>query len=98
LVKNQDKPKGKHGGWRPGGGRPKGSRPKVTAEIRDLAQVYTADALKTLASIMQRGESEAARVAAANSLLDRGYGKPAQALQHTGGDGGPVAVTWLPPQ
>ena len=98
MVKNQEKPKGKHGGWRPGGGRPKGSRSKITAEIRELAQVHTAEALNTLVSVMRTGESEAARVAAANSVLDRGFGKPAQALQHTGGDGGPVAVTWLPPQ
>ena len=35
---------------------------------------------------------------AAREVGDRLDGKPAQALQHTGGDGGPVVVTWLPPQ
>ena len=29
---------------------------------------------------MEKGESEAARVAAANSILDRGHGRPRQAL------------------
>lgn len=61
-------------------GRPKGSVNKVTADIRAAARVYTNDALATLAQIMKAGESEAARVAAANSILDRGFGKPRQAL------------------
>jgi hypothetical protein len=61
-------------------GRPKGSVNKVTADIRAAAQAYTDDALATLAQIMKAGESEAARVAAANSILDRGFGKPRQAL------------------
>jgi hypothetical protein len=34
-------------------------------------------ALRTLIEIAERGENESARVTAANSLLDRGYGKPA---------------------
>ena len=29
---------------------------------------------------MREGESEAARVSAANAILDRGYGKPSQVL------------------
>ena len=61
-------------------GRPKGSVNKATADIRAAAQAYTDDALATLAQIMKAGESEAARVAAANSILDRGFGKPRQAM------------------
>ena len=61
-------------------GRPKGSVNKVTADIRAAAQAYTDDALATLAQIMKAGASEAARVAAANSILDRGFGKPRQAM------------------
>ena len=53
---------------------------KVTADIRAAAQAYTDDALATLAQIMKAGASEAARVAAANSILDRGFGKPRQAM------------------
>ncbi len=69
------------------GGRPKGSRNKATIEIQDLARQYTTDALKALVQIAQRGQSEAARVMAANALLDRGYGKPRQALEHSGPEG-----------
>ncbi|NBV79434.1 MAG: hypothetical protein EBR62_06165 [Verrucomicrobia bacterium] len=53
---------------------------RATADIRAAAQVYTEDALATLAQIMKAGESEAARVAAANSILDRGFGKPRQSM------------------
>ena len=69
------------GGRREGAGRPKGSLNKATADIRDAAQVYTQEALDTLAEVMRNGDSAAARVAAANSILDRGFGKPRQAME-----------------
>lgn len=72
--------KSTHGGRRPGAGRKKGQVNKITADIREAAQTFTNDALNVLAQIMREGESEAARVAAANSILDRGYGKPRQAV------------------
>ena len=80
MKNNQRKSPGNVGGARPGAGRPKGSLNKATADIKAAAQAYTEDALATLAQIMKAGESEAARVAAANSILDRGFGKPRQAV------------------
>ena len=54
-----------------------GGRPKVVGGIRDLAREHSADAIRTLAGIMNSPKEDArARVAAANSLLDRGFGKP----------------------
>jgi hypothetical protein len=58
------------------GGRKVGTPNKVTADLQEAAQAYTPAALKTLNEICVGGESEAARVAAANSLLDRGHGRP----------------------
>src|SRR5262245_5361688 len=58
------------------GGRKMGTPNKVTADLQAAAQTYTPAALKTLNEICVGGESEAARVAAANSLLDRGHGRP----------------------
>src|SRR5262245_19040283 len=58
------------------GGRKMGTPNKVTADLQEAAQAYTPAALKTLNEICVGGESEAARVAAANSLLDRGHGRP----------------------
>ena len=74
------------GTGKPGPGRPKGSRNKTTEQLRAAAQKYTDDALKVLHQIAMRGESDSARVAAASALLDRGWGKPPQALTGDGGD------------
>lgn len=68
------------GGRREGAGRPKGAVNKATADVREAARAFTNDALEVLALIMTSGESEAARVAAANSILDRGHGKPKQSV------------------
>src|SRR5262249_41268302 len=63
--------------FRPGvSGNPSG-RPKAVAEIRALAREHTKAALEALVEIVNNKKAPpAARVAAANSLLDRGYGRP----------------------
>ena len=85
------------GGKREGAGRKKGVPNKSTAEIKELAQQYTAGALKELARLANEAESEAARVSAIKELFDRAYGKSPQA--HTGEGGGPiehnVGVQWM---
>ena len=63
-----------------------GGRPKGHGEIRELARQHTETALATLVEICQSGENESARVAAANAILDRGWGKAAQPL--AGEEGG----------
>jgi hypothetical protein len=73
-------------------GRPKGSLNRATAEVKKAAQKYTNKALKTLAKIMENGEQESARVAAAKELLDRGFGRPSQSVEHMGEGGGPVSI------
>ena len=71
---------GGHGGKREGAGRPRGAHNKVTIELGAAAREHTATALGTLLEICKKGQSEAARVAAATALLDRGFGRPRQAL------------------
>ena len=69
-----------------------GGRPKVVAEVRELARQRAPEAIAALVKVMTEGKSEAARVAAANSLLDRGWGKPT--LPIAGDDeAGPVRIT-----
>ena len=57
-----------------------GSSNKCTTEqsqrLSELAKTYTEEALLTLADVARNGRTDAARVFAANSLLDRAYGKP----------------------
>lgn len=63
------------------GGRQAGTPNKATADVKEAAQLYTADAISTLAEIMRSVEHPAAaRVSAASALLDRGHGKPKQSL------------------
>ena len=69
------------------GGRVKGQPNKATAEIQDLARQYTDEAVRELARLATKAESEAARVAAIKEILDRGYGKSKQPLEHSGSIG-----------
>jgi len=57
-----------------------GGRPKVIQDIRNLAREHTEVAIKALRHIAEQGQQEAARVAAASALLDRGWGRPTQPL------------------
>ena len=70
----------RNGGKRPGAGRKIGVPNKVTIELQAAAQQYTEQALRTLVEVCENSESDAARVAAACAILDRGYGKPRQQL------------------
>lgn len=57
-------------------GNPNG-RPVVAAEVKKLARSYGAEAIEQLAALMRDPACpHATRKAAADSLLDRGYGKP----------------------
>lgn len=80
------------GGKRPGAGRKPGAVSKAKRELAEMAKEHAEQALAVLAQIMVNGESDAARVSAANSILDRGFGRPFQALHHSGPDGGPIAT------
>ena len=96
------------GGKRPGAGRKPGSKDKATiaqkATLEELARSHTETALNVLVQVAQASESDPARVSAANAILDRGYGKPTQGMEHTGAGGGPIqteeisdkdAVRWM---
>lgn len=71
-----------HGGKRPGAGRKPGAVSKAKRELAAIAKEHAEDALAVLVEIMRNGENEAARISAANAVLDRGYGKPMQAMTH----------------
>jgi dihydropteroate synthase len=76
-------------GSRPGelrGGRERGvSRNIATRDakiaIEDLAKSYAPAALRALVRVVEESPSHAAVVSAAAALLDRGYGRPRQALE-----------------
>jgi hypothetical protein len=67
------------------GGRPK--LPEDVKHVRELARQYTLEAVKALVQTMEEG-GWSAKVAAANALIDRGWGKAEQPI--TGADGGDI--------
>jgi hypothetical protein len=56
-----------------------GGRPKADVQVKDLAREHTVAAIKTLVSAL-KAKGERTRVAAAEALLDRGWGKAAQSV------------------
>ena len=68
------------------------ARKAIPANIRSLCRAYTEESIRHLAAIMRQPEyPPAARVQAANILLDRGWGKAPQS--HVGKDDGDVHGT-----
>ena len=68
------------------GGRPKGARNKAAGVVKALAQKHGPECIKALAVLAKSAESEQARIAAMRELLDRAYGKPAQAITDADGE------------
>jgi hypothetical protein len=67
------------------------SRAKTLTEIRSIARSHTRTAVNVLVGIMRSNDATpAARVSAANAILDRGWGKAAQPVQ--GGDEDAIKV------
>ena len=67
-----------NGQFRAGASGNPGGRPAALAEVKQLARQHTALAIQKLAHIAEHGHSEMAQIAAANALLDRGWGRPTQ--------------------
>lgn len=61
-------------------GNPKG-RPKIPREVLESARALSMEALETLADVMRDTKATAsARVTAAQTILDRAWGKPTQPI------------------
>jgi len=76
------------GVWQPGrSGNPKG-RPSIKGPVEVLAREHTEEAVRTLVELMRTGYPDAVKGAAANALLNRGWGMPRQAIEVDVGDDG----------
>lgn len=69
--------------FKPGKSGNPGGRPKWVSESKELCGARTPEAIERLVYWM-RSEDPRASVSAANAILDRALGKPAQAIEHTG--------------
>ena len=72
--------------WKKGAGSPNpGGRPKAVVAVEETARLHTVDAMNTLAEICKdTNQPGSARVAAANALLDRGWGRAKQSVEISG--------------
>jgi hypothetical protein len=55
-----------------------GGRPKAALNVQELARAHTEDAIQTLVEALKDPKL---KVQAATALLDRGWGKPIQAIE-----------------
>ncbi len=63
--------------WAPGqSGNPSG-RPKTAPVIQELARSHAPEAMETLVRLMRGADKDGVRLAAAQAILDRAYGKGA---------------------
>ena len=80
-----------HGGARSGAGRHPGVSNKACAEVREIARQWGPEAIRKAAELAGlviddsgkptgQAESEQARIAALNIVLDRAYGRPGQSI------------------
>lgn len=72
-----------------------GGRPKLAKDIIELARKACPQAIKALVDLLDHPDPKI-RKSAADSVLDRGIGKPAQAVEHSGPGGGVFTVQILP--
>lgn len=67
------------------GGRKKGVPNKVTREIKEIAQLYSREAIESAVQIMRGPRTPAAvKLQAIEKILERAHGKPSQAHHHSG--------------
>ena len=70
--------------FQPGQSGNPGGRPKALKDVEEAARAHSEEAIVALAAICKNKDApEAARVAAANALLDRAWGKPRQTIEPT---------------
>lgn len=70
-----------------------GQSTPASTEIRDLCRFHSPACVDILMDIAEHGRTDAARLAAASAILDRGWGKPVQAIGDP--DGSPLGTGLL---
>lgn len=78
--------------WKPGKSANPGGRSKLEKDVRDLAREHSLAAIQRLAWLMENADSQRTQAAAAEALLDRAWGRPAQAIIGGSEDDPPIAL------
>ena len=81
------------GRFKPGvSGNPNG-RPKIPQDIRDACRAASIEAINILLELMRSEDTNAGeRIKAANTILNRAWGTPVQAVEVSGKDSAPLAI------
>ena len=77
--------------WEKGKSGNPGGRPKEDAEVKKLARGYGKKAIEKLAALLD-SEDPRIQVSAAQAILDRGFGKPAQSMTVSGDEDNPLVI------
>ena len=79
-------------------GNPSGRRKRTPEELDLIAacREKSPKALDVIEDIMLNGEMERNRLAAAQTIIERAWGKPMQPTELTGKDGGPIEMRSKP--
>jgi len=77
-------------------GNPHG-RPKLLHDVVALARKQTAANIETLIDLRDNAEDNPTRLRAAIALHEIAWGKPSQAVQVQGHEGGPLVIHWGKP-
>lgn len=65
-----------------------GGRPKILPAVQDTCRIYTVEAVEAWLSVMRDTKAPpAARVTAADKIVERGWGKAAQPVTGENGEG-----------
>lgn len=80
--------------FQPGQSGNPGGRPKEDAEVKALARAAGPEAITKLLELLRCDDRRTA-LAAAQALLDRGYGKPGQSVELSGAVAGLTHEEWL---
>ena len=72
-------------------GNPRGKKP-IPPDVKTALQDLVPDAIRCLKRIVKSKSSGPVQTKAAEIILDRVFGKPAQQVQHTGADGGTLRI------
>ena len=66
-------------------------RPKIPEDVRETCKAASIEAINILLALMRSEDTNAGeRIKAATTILNRAWGTPAQSIELTGRDGGPI--------